>query len=265
MTTSALSPITARSAHSEWHTLVHTAMLGTDRKPLPAASGGWDAWSSNSDPALALLDRAAAVVAARRAGAHPAPAPISASAAPIDPRPICTAAATQCLAQLLRGRHDLLLPEWLARCGDGGWQPPPSLLPALLLRGKRHPAFDQVIRQLAGTRAAWLIEVMPELGLRADPATVPMGTPAFVPPAQPSDSGAVVSAIASAFSEGVAHWAAAPQLRFEVAAIAPSWLTALIASLNCVRFNAATERTRVDLIALAQFRVDMLSALAAVR
>lgn len=245
--------------------LLQTAMLGTDRKPLPTASDGWDAWSSNSDPAVALLDRAAAVVSARRAGAQPSPAPIGASPAPFDPRPICTAAATHCLANLLRGQHDLLLPEWLARCRDGGWQPPPSLLPALLLRGKRHPAFDHVIRQLAGTRAAWLIEVMPELGIRVDPAAIPAGTPPFVPPAMPADSGAVVSAIVSAFSEGVAHWAAAPQLRLATAAIEPNWLTALTTGLNRVSFSAATERTRVDLIMLAQFRSDMLVALAAVR
>ena len=55
------------AAH-EWAGLVATAVVGTDRHALPPARAGWDVWGAGADPAVALLDRAAAVAAALRQG-----------------------------------------------------------------------------------------------------------------------------------------------------------------------------------------------------
>jgi hypothetical protein len=251
-----------REAADEWATLIATAVVGTDRHPLPPAAAGWDVWGAGADPAVALLHRAAAVVAARRAGVladAPLPPPPT---APHDHRRPCSAAALMRLQRLLRGEHELLLPEWLHRCGAAGLRPPWVLLPALLLRGRRHPELDALVRDVAGARARWLAEQVPELGVRPVPAVPTTGAVAPLrPPAPPADSGAAVSAIVETFVERVATWAAAPQLRLLVASLEPRWLPALVVDLSGLRFDVAVERTRADVLGLAEFRIAMLAEL----
>ncbi len=259
----------ASSAAAEWTALVSTAVVGTDRRLPPPADPGWQVWCSSTDPAVALLDRAAAVVVARRAGARAdaatdAPLP----AAPVDTRPPCSAACAARLDRIVGGQHDVLLPEWLNVCGSSGAQLPWAALPALLLRGRRHPELDQAVRQLAGARADWLAEVMPELGVRvgrsAPGRSAPGRSAAAATPTgwgQPpvlTDSGAIVSGIVQVFVDGMATWAAAPQLRLTAAAIDPAWLPTLIVQLSRLPFHAATQRTLADVLSLAEFRLAML-------
>ena len=249
------------AARAEWSTLVTTAVLGTDRRPLPPAAPGWESPVPADDHAVELLNRAAAVATARRSGMRPSKAPPVIEPVPVDPRPMCPPAAAAQLSRMLAGQHDVLLPEWFARCRAAGFQLPPHLLPALLLRGRRNPAFDIAVRAIAGARAAWLAEAMPELRIKATPGTVPVGGDPFLPPRPPPDSGAVVSAIVETFLDRSATWAAVGQIRLAVAALDPSWLPALILELNRAPFHAMTERTRVELLGLAQLRTEMLAVL----
>ena len=250
-----------RSAAAEWANLVTTAVLGTDRRPLPEAQPGWDAAARSDDPAIQLLDRAAAVATARRAGRRPAPAPAVIEPAPLDVRPVCPPAATAALSRLLGGQHEVLLGEWFALCRAGGFQLPAHLLPALLLRSRRQPALDVAVRQIAGERARWLADAMPELRLKRDPTALPTGTEPLLPPAPPADSGAVVSAIIDTFADRSATWAAAAQMRLVAAALEPVWLPTLLRELNRAPFHALTERTRVDLMGLAQLRSEMIASM----
>lgn len=181
--------------------------------------------------------------------------------APFDTRPLCSPAASVILSRLLRGDHDIVLPEWFDRCDAAGVQPPPHLVPTLLLRGRRFPAFDAAVRRAVGPRAAWLAEAMPELRIAATPSNAAAGADPFARPPQPVDSGAVVTAIAGAFIERAATWAAVAQMRVVVAALDPEWLSALVLELNRSPFHALTERTRVDLLGLAQLRQEMIVAL----
>lgn len=249
------------SAAAEWATLVNTAVLGTDRRPLPPAAPGWASLVSAPDAAVELLNRAAAVTAARRSGVQPNAVPLLIVAADPDPRQACSPAATNVLQRLLRGEHEVLLPEWFSLCHHARLRIPAYLLPALLLRGRRNPAFDHAVRAVAGPRAQWLAEAMPELGLRSTPKPLPADAMPFLPPTPPADSGAVVAAIAGAFADHAATWAAAPQLRLAVASIEPRWLPALVLELNRAGFNPVTERSRVDLLGLAQVRHELIMAL----
>jgi hypothetical protein len=183
------------------------------------------------------------------------------AAAPFDPRPVCNSAATALLARMLRGEHDVLLPEWFALCQLGGMQVPGHIVPTLLLRGRRQPGLDLVVRSLVGAKAAWLADAMPELGIRAAIGPIPADAIPFLPPAPPPDSSAVVTAITESFLQQLATWAAAPQLRLAVASIDPAWLPALVQQLNRAPFSPVTERARVDLLGLAQARRDMVTAL----
>ncbi|MEO6124036.1 MAG: hypothetical protein ABIR32_10030 [Ilumatobacteraceae bacterium] len=252
----------AHSASTEWSNLVTTAVLGTDRKRLPIPPPGWESLRPVQDPAVELLDRAAAVATARRAGMQPLAAPLRIAPVPFDERPECSTAAANLLARMLGGLHDIALPEWFALSVIGGVRPPAYLVPALLLRGRRNPAFDLVARLAIGPRAAWLAEAMPELGVRVDPQSPPAGTDPFLPPRPHADSGAVVSVIVEMFLDRSASWAAVAQLRLAVAAMDPAWLPALSLELNRAPFHVATERTRVELIGLTQIRREMMVALA---
>jgi len=241
--------------------LLNAALLGTDRRPLAPASPGWESVVVAPDQAIELLNRAAAVTTARRAGVQPHEAPMLAAPAPLDPRPVCSAAAAELLVLMLGGQHEALLPEWIALCLRAGLRVPHSLIPRLLLRGRRNPAFDHAIRAVIGPRAAWLAQAMPELAIAAAPKPLPAKTAPFLPPQPPLDSGAVVTAISGAFAERQATWAAAPQLRIAVASLHPEWLAALMLELNRAAFNPVTERTRVDLLGLARVRREMVAAL----
>ena len=251
----------ATSAGAEWAQLITTAVLGTDRRPLPRAAAGWETVADAEDPATELLNRAAAVATARRAGVQPDEAPLLLGPPPADDRKMCSADAANQLIRLLRGEHEVLLAEWFARCAGSCRRPPPQLVPTLLLRGRRNPAFDIVARAVIGPLAAWLADAMPDLGIKPNPAVLPAGADPLLAPKPPSDSGAVVTAIANTFLDRTATWAAAAQMRSSVAALEPRWLPALILELNRAPFNAMTERTRVDLLGLAQLRRDMIASL----
>jgi hypothetical protein len=252
----------AKSASTEWAALVATAVLGTDRKRLPEPEVGWDAWSTDTDAAVALLDRAAAVVTAQRAGVRPNPSVPLGPVAPPDSRKPCPSPVARRLQRMLRGEHDLLLPEWFARLAERDLQLPWASLPLLLLRGRRDPALDLVVRAAAGERAAWLADAVPELGVRAVPQKPKEPVEPLRPPPTIDDSGAAVSAILSAFAARAVTWAAAPQLRNIVAALEPAWLSRLVAELSALAFDPTSERTRRELIALAEFRDAMLRELA---
>jgi hypothetical protein len=252
-----------RAAGAEWAGLVTAAVLGTDRRPLPAPGAGWDVPARSDDPAIQLLDRAAAVATARRAGRRPAPAPPLVPPLELDPRPVCPPTAAAALARMLSGQFDLLVGEWFALCEAGGFQLPAHLLPALLMRGRKQPALDIAVRRIAGARARWLAEAMPELRLAPEPARLPAGTEPLLAPPRPPDSGALVSAVIDTFADRSATWALAGQMRLVVAAIDPVWLPTLIRDLNRAPFHAVTERTRVDLLGLAQLRSEMIVSMSA--
>ena len=250
----------AASAAAEWNALVTTAVLGTDRHGLPPAVEGWDRWPAPSDAAVALLDRAAAVVVARRAGAMaPAPPAQCLPEAPADPRPPCDAACAERLRRILAGEHEIVLAEWLDRCRQAGMQLPWALLPSLLLRGRRRADLDLVVRELAGERAAWLAAVVPELGVSGGTRGSASTVAPLRPVPQPPDSWAVVPVIIAQLADGRATWAAVPQLRLLVAGLTLDALIAFAAQVNRHEFVATTARARAELTSLAEFRVAMLT------
>jgi hypothetical protein len=167
---------------STWQDLVTASLIGTERAPVPPVripglpatgnpaagdqgaarfipSGAPDRASVLLDPAEVLLDQAALLTAARRAGwpaGHAEPLP----AAEPDPGPRVSPAAGDRLAWMLRGEHPELLTEWLAAVVDRGLRVPAQLLPALLDRARRVAPADPGLRRLAaaagGPRARWL-------------------------------------------------------------------------------------------------------------
>jgi hypothetical protein len=183
---------------STWQDLVTASLIGTERAVVPpvripglpaagnpvtgdpaagdpatsdpgaakfAQSQAPDQASVLLDPAVLLLDQAALLTAARRAGrpaGHAEPLP----ATEPDPRPQVSPAAGDRLARILSGDHPDLLTEWLAAAADRGLRVPAQLLPGLLDRARRVSPADPELRRLAaaagGPRARWLAGLNPE-------------------------------------------------------------------------------------------------------
>ncbi len=184
---------------SGWQDLVTASLIGTERAVVPAAEipgalalpdvapadpgpdvapadpgrdvapadAGRDAAPADPDPdpAAVLLDRAALLTAARRAGRRPGQADPLPQAEP-DPRPAVSPAAGLRLARMLRGQNPELLAEWLAAAAARGLRPPPQLLPALLDRARRaapaEPALPRLVAEAGGPRARWLATLNPD-------------------------------------------------------------------------------------------------------
>jgi Family of unknown function (DUF5691) len=150
-----------------WHDLVTASLIGTERTVVPAVAipGAAPADDDTGDPAAVLLDRAALLTAARRAGRRPdraEPLPVCEP----DPRPAVSPAAARRLARILSGEYPELLTEWLTAVAGRGLRPPPRLLPALLDRAHRvrpaDPALADLVAEVGGPRAGWLARLNPD-------------------------------------------------------------------------------------------------------
>ncbi len=148
-----------------WEELLSAALLGTDRRSPPASPPGPLApFGRGDDSAIALLDRAAAVTAARRAGAQPVPDWRPLTAAPRDGRKPCLGAAARRVEAMLAGRHGDLLPELLATLVAHELALPPEHLVALMDLTVSEPEVRALVVRVAGPILPWLAGVLPQLG-----------------------------------------------------------------------------------------------------
>jgi hypothetical protein len=159
---------------STWHDLVTASLIGTERTGVPPAgiTGVLPAEDDTGDPAAVLLDRAALLTAARRAGRRPERAEPLPVCEP-DPRPAVSPAAGRRLVRMLGGEHPELLTEWLTAVADRGLRLPPQSLPALLDRARPIRSADSalpgLVADVGGPRARWLARLNPDWTFAAAP------------------------------------------------------------------------------------------------
>jgi hypothetical protein len=160
---------------STWHDLVTASLIGTERSAVPAvAIPGLPPAEDDDpgDPAAVLLDRAALLTAARRAGRRPARAEPLPVCEP-DARPAVSPAAARRLARMLGGEYPDLLTEWLTAAVARGLRPPPQSLPALLDWARRAAQADpgpaRLVAEAGGPRARWLAGLNPDWESAAAP------------------------------------------------------------------------------------------------
>jgi hypothetical protein len=152
---------------STWHDLVTASLIGTERAVVPPVGipGLPPTEDDGGDPAAVLLDRAALLTAARRAGRRPDYAQLLPQSEP-DPRPVVSPAAGRRLARLLAGEYPELLTEWLTAVTARGLRPAPQSLPVLLDRARRarsaDPALADLVAEAGGPRARWLAGLNPD-------------------------------------------------------------------------------------------------------
>ena len=169
--------------------LVTAATVGLSRKPFaltelagPAAAvaGVLD----TSDPATALLDAAALMTVARRAGYRPEQGIVSSPAAPEEAAPELSPRAERSLRQLggaqlapgFAAGDKELLADLLKAAGDAGYVASAPLLPDLLDAAVRTTALRPVVAAVLGVRGRWLA------GHRADWQRVVDARPAATVP-----------------------------------------------------------------------------------
>ncbi|WP_020579164.1 DUF5691 domain-containing protein [Actinopolymorpha alba] len=165
---------------SQWDALVSAALVGTERRPVPPTDlDSYDSLDSHdslgatetadSDPAALLLDRAALLVALRRAGFRPAHRELPPPSRP-DDGPAVSRAASHRLARILAGEHLGALPEWLTAAAGHGFRVPGHLLPALLERARGSQRIRGLVSAVGGHRARWLAGLNPDWAFLLDEA-----------------------------------------------------------------------------------------------
>jgi Family of unknown function (DUF5691) len=179
------APASEANNLSGWEELVSAALMGTERKAVPTIPGitlsQADSGPAQGDPAhsaAALLDQAAVLVVARRAGQLPGRGDPVAPAAP-DSSPEVSMAAGERLARILAGEHTEVLPEWLEAAAVRGKHAPGHLLPGLLDRARGDRGLRGPVAAAGGARASWLAGLNPAWSfLATEPAGAAKTEPA---------------------------------------------------------------------------------------
>jgi hypothetical protein len=140
--------------------LVAAATVGLSHRPLPisglsGAAGEHAALLDAEDQAAALLDAAALLVTARRAGQLPVTGPRPLPAAPADAAPELPARAAD-LLELAQAHGPALLGDLLGLAAGHGYRAPVPLLPALLDAGLRDSGLARAVAGVLGARGRWL-------------------------------------------------------------------------------------------------------------
>ncbi|HEU5429294.1 MAG TPA: DUF5691 domain-containing protein [Actinocrinis sp.] len=167
---------------ADWAELVSTALVGTDRRPVPRIPStpstpstpgvadpdlgpdpdsdpgqGPEPGRQSQDPALILLSQAAQAGLAWRVGRPPErfegtlPDP-----APVDPRPPLPQAAAHRLRTILDS-YPKYLPEWLSAVRAAGYRLPAVFLPQLLDLGRTNMLIRVDLAAVLGEPGRWLV------------------------------------------------------------------------------------------------------------
>lgn len=159
-----------------WDALVTTALLGTDRRDPPSAPAGaladLEADLPTPTPSARLLQQAAGLAAARRAGVLPAPPAAPLAAAPADPRP-CTPPAATATWQRIVTEWQVLEDEWLLTVVQHGWRVAPELVVPLLARHRGDAVRHARALLAVGPLGEWMVGLASRLATtsRTRPAT----------------------------------------------------------------------------------------------
>jgi len=180
-----------------WTDITTTALMGTERKPLPSIVDAGDPLSAalaiivnpqpnttspspipmgegagGEGPESALLSAAALITVYRKVGAMPAVADVDLSTpAPPDVHPACSDKAAHVVAVLLAGgaSHAEIVVEAVRLLKQGGLRVPHALLPDLLAWAGRNKGVDVDIVPVIDSRGVWLAAQNPDWSFAAQP------------------------------------------------------------------------------------------------
>ena len=146
--------------------LVTVATVGVSRRPLPitgltGAAAAHIGVLNRDDPAAAVLDAAALLAAAHRAGALPVSGVTCPEPAPVDPAPELSPRAAKVLDRAY-GADPALLADLLTAAGEHGYRAPAPSLPSLLDAAVRDRTLRPAVAGVLGARGRWLAAHRPD-------------------------------------------------------------------------------------------------------
>lgn len=174
--------------------LVTAALLGTDRRPLPAELYLFrqDGVSGDTDPAVMLLDWAARSSAAERAGAV-LPRLTVGPTGPAQSRPVAPPAARAVLGPLLARPQPALINHWLRTAVRHGYGVAPQHWAPLASVAARNAELSRPLLGTAlGERGRWFLQQNPQWARLVSTLTGPSEAGPSEP--EPADPGPVVDA-----------------------------------------------------------------------
>jgi hypothetical protein len=166
------------SGPASYTDLVTAATIGLNQRPLPVTAlagpaGAHAAVLGTGDPAGLVLDAAALLTAARRAGLRARPTPLP-GAAPPDLAPELSPVASSVVASAIRGDNPALLADLLGAAAAAGFRTAAPVLPALLDAAVQNRSLHAAVRAVLGERGRWLAAQRADwqraAGAAADPA-----------------------------------------------------------------------------------------------
>lgn len=152
-----------------WQILVNTALLGTERQPLPLPEPT-DGLSSSLHKLAGLpaekqnLLAAALLGACRKAALGVGvrdPLDQPPSPAPAEPLAVCSPQAAACLSRILGNKWQQLLMEYLQLLQDHRQLAPTRMLPELLDQGRKNLEVRTALMKVIGERGRWLAMMNP--------------------------------------------------------------------------------------------------------
>ncbi len=160
-----------------WDTIINTALLGTDKKQLPAAElpaalqeiAELVAAQPGIDREEQFLHLASAAFNYRQSGAMPLQKeitgmPVSAA----ETLPYCSTLALQALKDILEEDNNTFLTFWLQHCTHARRLVPPDMIPLFLDKAAQHKPMRTLVTQVCGRRGEWLSRFNPRWQFMAD-------------------------------------------------------------------------------------------------
>jgi hypothetical protein len=145
-----------------WDDLRKTAMVGTDKATLAAATDEPQLEAlvrglASTDPTYAVLGTAGMLTVREMAGYRVRANGIQLPAlAPDAERPVCSSGASGLLRAALAEKDETLVLLWVDTCLAAGQRPPDVLLPSLMLFAHTDISKWEAVSRLVGARGRWL-------------------------------------------------------------------------------------------------------------
>lgn len=174
-----------------WSDVVATALLGTDRRPVPRTLvADWGVVDTSEEPAAQILDLAALHRARIRAGSPLATAEAPPTA-PASDGEWAPAPASELLGRLLDHPEPSLINHWLAACADRGHHVWPEHWQSLAELATRTVAYDRLLLARAmSARGIWFLHQNPawaRLAAQITAAVAEAETPTYEMPEPASE------------------------------------------------------------------------------
>lgn len=149
-----------------WDTIIHTAMMGTDKKLVSEQDLPGDLQAvytllqqtAGTDKELQFLQLSAAAFNYRQCCFVPLQKEIPFAAAPPEEKKYCSTEALQVLSDILYEESIPLLQIWLQECNRQQLLVAPELIPALLDLAVQHKSLQALTSSCCGKRGEWLVK-----------------------------------------------------------------------------------------------------------